>query len=792
MQPGSHVRDGLRHLRRSPRELPALVVVLSLGVGALSAAFIVIHTLLLKPLPYPQPEQLVRIWNAAAGSGYRNLSGPHFAVLSEGNTLLAGAAPYVSLDQWAARGETPDGRVRLRGVLTTARLFRILGVSPSVQWVPALDEAILSAMPAVIISERVRQKGLVRGTPGERLYIDGTAYTVAAVMPPEFWFPDPQTDYWLPLLSESGAATAAWEAPVIARLSPGVTVEAVQAQMVSLFSHSGSPVAPVVRGYWRELVEPARPALRNVQWAVGLLLLLTCVNLAWVFAARARRSERIFAIMGALGATPQGLVLTRIVEAVAVAVVSLPSAALVAWMAVRYVGARGSAYLPRLSETGLSGMALLFAVAASLSIVCAAAWPALVVAVRSSRRQDLLQRLNGRGHAWADQPLMVLQAGIVVALAMQGLVLTLSLRAVLNANVGFEHTNSVVVGFSTRSAGDASPTIYQIETLGHALAADGTEAAVTSASPLSGRDVLTNASLTSEQKLQGEATIVGLRAVTRNYFGIVGLPLISGRLFASGDEGTGTVVVNEALAMQLLGSVDAVGRRIHLGNSDLTIAGVVKSIRHRGLFEEPRPEAYVMYRDLPALSAMAATTAVSRFFVVARDTSGTTDIIRRVRAARDQVLPDGREEGAWHFRDLVETAAGERPLVVQIVSAIDVLALLLMAAGFYGMLAYSLARRRREIAIRMSIGATPARVALESLRPAAALWVGGSGLGWTLFMVLSRTLGTPLVSTGASGVSMTQVMPLAAGVLLITLSAASVRPVLAAIRIDPVSVLKTE
>lgn len=786
MPPVFYLKAGFCRLSRSPRELAGLVIVLSLAVGALSAALIVIHTLLFKPLPYPQPEQLIRVWNAAATSGYRNLSGPQFAILNEGATLLTAAAPYASLEQWASRDATGD-RVRLRGVLTTAGLFPTLGVAPSLQWVPTLDEATLGALQAVIVSDRLRRKGLLRGTHGERLNVDGTAYTVVAVMPSEFWFPDPQTDYWLPLLSGPGASTAGWEARVIARLSPGATPEAAQAQIASLFSHSSTPVVPVVGGYRRELVDAARPALRNAQQAVGLLLLLSCMNLAWMFAARARRSERTFAIMAALGAAPRGLILARLAEAAVVGAGSLPLAALIAWLAVRYVSIHGTD-LPRLSEAGMSGWALLMALVASLTIVCVAASPSMVIAVRSSRRHDLLQRLNPGGRSFRDLPFMVLQAGLVVALAMQGLVLTLSLRAVLNQNVGFAHTNSVVMHFSAKSAGP-TPVLSQFESLRGALLANGVEAAVTSSSPLSGRDVLTNASLTGEQKRRGEATMVGLRAVTPNYFGIVGLPLLRGRFFVPEDE-TGAVVVNDVMAMRLLGSVDAVGRRFHLGNSDLAIVGVVKSIRHRGLFEEPRPEAYVRYRDLPAVSPLTSKTAVLQFFVVAGDQRGTAETIRRIRTARDHAVPDAREEGAWHFRDLVEAASGERPLIVQVVSAIGALALLLMAAGFYGMLAHSIASRQREIAIRMSLGATPARVAIESLRPAAALWVGGCGLGWGFFVVLSRTAEASLLSAGAPAVSMIQVMPLAAGVLLIAVLAASVRPVVTASRTDPVSVLR--
>lgn len=787
MRPVDHVRDAWRVLRRSPRELPLVLAVLSIGVGALSAAYVVGETLFFKPLPYPHADRLVRTWNGRTDTGYRTLAAQEFAVLLEGSTLLAAAAPYAPVEQRLGDGSGGDGN-RLRGLLTTPRLFEVLGVSPSVQWIN-LDEAQRGATPPIVVSERLRRTGMVRGAQGELIYLDGLAHELVAVMPADFWFPDPQTDYWLPLLGESSAATAGWQAPVVARLSPAATPASAGQEVRALFDREGRAGEPVVQEYSRQLVDPVRPAFRDVQRAVGFLAVLIVANLGWVFVARARRLEQACALRGALGSPPSDAMVGRVLEAAMIGVLSVPLAMLIAWAGVRYVTAQGSAFVPRLAEAEMTGTAVLVALIVSLVLMGLASVPALGIAARAAGSVDLLHRLTpSASGSRAELALMAVQAALVVTLTTHTLALVLGLDALLRDNVGFARTDAVVVAFAG-ATDEPAAAVVQIEDIVAGLQAGGVRAAATSVIPLSGRDHLVNASLTRQEKLAGVATMVGVRAVTTDYFGVLGFPLSRGRGFADDDHGAGAVIVNEALARHLFGSIDVVGRALHLGDADATIVGVVRSIRHRGLFETPRPEAYVPYRNVATVSPPTATGAVRQFFIVARDAHGTEQTIRHVTEHAAQAASGARLGGAWHFRDLVRQAAGERPLVVRLVSAMGGLAVLLMGVGCYGMFVLAIRRREREMAIRMSLGASPGRIVVQSLRPAAMVCVSGCALGTLLFVLSSRLLGASLPGADFTSGSTTAAL-LAWGVLVATVLLAVLRPLWMAARVDPVHVLR--
>lgn len=767
---------------RSLRALLPSVLVLSIGAGGFAAAYSIFDAVVHEPLPYRTPDTLVRIWDEEGLPGYRNLAASEFAKVRRHARLLSDVAPFLPVVQRIQ--STPDDEpLRTRGVVTTPGLFRLLGVTA-----PDGDEVLPYPESAVqvVVSERLHRIGVVRKR-GDELLIDGARYTVAAIMPSGFWFPDAQTDYWLPLLSETPAHDEGWHAAIIGRLVPGVNPGAAADEVQALLNAGGGQSKAAVARLSTEARELAAPALRSMQIAVGLLILLTTANAAWLLAARASRRRREFAVMAALGASQRHVVRSQVVDAATLAVLSAPIAVGLAWLGVHYVVVRGAAYVPSLlGATITPGVVVTTAlgavVFASLAIV-----PASWIAFSAGRDRHLLHLARETGTPRAELGLMVVQASVVVALAMLAVTLGLGFSALMQANVGFKRTDTVVVEFTGRELVPAATRVSQFEALQAALSARGTIAAIVNASPLSDREQLTSVS----QPLTGSTVMIGLKVMTPNYLDVSGLELLTGRPL--NHEGEGQLLLNEAAAQYLFGTRDAMGRSLRLGVTAWNVAGVVKSVRHRTLFDAARPEAFVLYRDLTSLSPNATEFATRRFFVIATDSAGTGKTIELVRTISGSVLPDARFASASHFKDLLRQAAGERPALVEAVSGVSTTAIFVMIAGLYGMFAQAVNRRSREIAIRMSLGATPRRIAVERLRPALSIWISSTMLGVTIFIWSDRVLAFSLAaSAGLPEPPLSLVAFLASGILLLTIAAAAMGPVCRAARVQPGPLLKVE
>lgn len=770
-------------LMRPLRGLLPAVLVLSIGAGGLATAYAIFDALVLDPFPYRAPDDLVRIWDDEGLPGYRNLAASEFGSVGRHAQLLSDIAPFLSVTQRIQSTRDAD-HMRLRGVVTTPGLFRLLGVTNAdgSELLPHREAA-----GQVVLSERLRRLGVVRKR-GDDVFIDGERYTVAAITPPGFWFPDAQTDYWLPLLSETPSQDEGWHAPIIGRLAPGADTAAAAGEVQALLNaEDSSPSKAAVRLVSDEARELAAPALGSMQIVAGLLVLLTSANAAWLLAARASRRRRTFAVMAALGASPRHVVRSQVTEAAILTVLSTPIAVGIAWLGIHYIVVRGAAHVPSLLGASVtSGVVVTGALGASV-LACLAMVPASWIAFSAARDRQLLHLAKEAGPPRAEFSLMLVQASVVVALAMLAVTLGLGFGALMEANVGFRRTDSVVVEFTSGGPVNAGTRVSEFEALQTELSSRGIDAAIINASPLSDREQLTSVS----HPLTGSTVMIGLKVMTSNYLDVSGLELLSGRPLS--DASPGQLLLNDAAARFLFGASDAAGRSLRHGASAWTVSGVVKSVRHRSLFDDARPEAYVLYRDVASFSPKAAEFATGRFFVIAADSAGGPQTIDLVRTISGSVLPDARFASASHFKDLLRQAAGERPALVEAVSGVSAAAILVMIAGLYGMFAQAVTRRSREIAIRMSLGATPRRIAIERLRPALSIWAAATLLGVLMFAWGDRLLAFSLAApAGLPQPPFTLVALLASGILLLTIAAAAMGPVRRAARLQPGPLLKAD
>lgn len=432
---------GLKMLR-SPREVPAMVLALSVGVGLTVVAYSLVRAALFLPLPYNKPERLAQVWVATDEyAGSRVLPEADLPTLTGASSPFQGIATYAVTRQFFQQVQD-RAPVELGGAFVSANLFDVLGVAPDRGRTFKADDGLVTDAKPIIISARLIQSGIVSGTLGELLTLGDATYRVSGIMSDDFWFPDRQTSYWVPLRTltpSSGdeatqltmeTAGSRW-LPAIGRLSEDVTWAAAQAQAAALISGSGKPHVGGVRieSYAEILAAPVRPALLVLQAAAGLVLLSVCLNVGWLFAARARRLLPAFAAMRALGAATGQVLATHLISAVCVAAMAIPGAVLIAWTLLRFGLTLESGVFSRSLEPAITWHVLTVTVLVSVLASAGACLPGALIVARWKGNLTDISRTATRAARW-EHSLMTVQVGLVFAASAQAVFVALVLLRV--------------------------------------------------------------------------------------------------------------------------------------------------------------------------------------------------------------------------------------------------------------------------------------------------------------------------------------------------------------------------
>lgn len=779
------IRFGSRRIVRSPGAIAGIVLTLSVAAGVVCATYSLSYAILVRPLNFPSPEQLIRVWNGADPSGRQILAGGDVERLERERSTVSGVFRYGGLDQSISVKRNEEGP-RTRGLVASPSFFDVLGVRPLRGHGFSAEHAQPTTSPVVVVSERISRR---IGAPidiGDTLYADSMPYRVIGVMPASFWFPDENTFYWVPLPS---VGVHSWSGPVLARLAPGTTPRAAESRLSDV-AGATSGVVLKFRSLLEELTSTIRTPLVVTQIGAVLVLALACVNVGWLVAARLRRDKHVFATMEMLGAAPNVIVATGLTEAALLGVLAVPFAALVAWSMLKVAVALGGAALPRASEVGLTYQAMLLALLTSAGAAVIASAPATLLLLRETRRADLVRRVRRPGRRrFGEAVALSVQIGLVAALAMQAVWLLLALQGVLRESVGFTRTDLVWMRVSPRTSA-ASPTAdaQRYELALARFIQTGVPAAFTSKLPLSGHDQLTTVWLAG----RAEGTMVRVRVISAGYFDVSGIPLIAGSVLSSSDAGHDRLIINGALARLMSGETQ-VGSGIKLVDRQWQVRGVVRSVRHKDLFEDALPEVYVLLGDLGRLTAAAQSFATSQVFFIAQARSGTGRTLQSMNAVLAVDTPDLVVREAGTFPDLVWTAIGARPLLTLAVAFLAGVGLLLMAAGFHGVVSHGLAVRVRDIAIRLALGGTPVQVLGESLRGSATVSVVGFAIGTALFYAGHQLFATrTFIPEGVGVPPLSAVIGVGAVSIGVTLFLACYRPVARASHVDPSVALRVE
>jgi len=811
------VRFAFRSLRRRPALTAAVVAAIALAIGANTVIFGVVNGVLLRPLPHATPERLVRLYQVEPppSSARAPLSPPNYFDWRERSTLLSSAAAFWSPQVTLTGAGDPE---RLPGALSSHELFGLLGATPALGRVYGPEEDRPGAEPVVVLAHRLWQRRF-GGDPavlGRAISLDGRPHAVIGVMPPGFDFPRPGTELWLPLrlerqadASEIGMSYRAFRVlEVIARLADGATVrqaraeaETIAAQLAREHPDENAAFGAAVVPLLEVEVGEARPGLVALQASVLLLLLIACANLSSVMLARSAARARELAVRVALGASGGRLARQLLVESAIVAAVGGVLGAALAAGLLRALRASPASGLPRLDAVGLDGSVLAFSALATLATGLAfglgpavgATARELYATLRAGAAADQAPR-----HVRARRVLVVAQIAAATVLVVSAGLLVRSLDRMLRIDRGFSSDGvPVVARVSLPRSRYAEPeriAAFYEALLSRVGALPGVEAAAVSIGVPLGPDARFFVDRTglelegASPQPPGRRPAAAMHVISPRLFDVLGVRLVRGRVFDARD-GRGSppvAVINQSLARLLFGDANPVGRRLRHEMTlppgepgEREIVGVVGDVRHFSLAEAPEPQLYVPH----------AQSAWPSMHLLVRAKGDAATLAPAVRAAVRALDPEIPLPALESLAQVARSALARPRLQTALLALFASVALAVACLGLYGLMAYSVSCRTREIGVRLALGAGSGGVVRQLMKEGMLLALLGLGLGVAGAAAAARVLRNLLFETPALD---PLALATACGLLALVAFLACWLPARSAARIDPLTALRAE
>jgi putative ABC transport system permease protein len=750
----SDLRHGARLLLRAPGFSAVAIATLAIGIGANTAIFSVVNTLLIQRLPYADADRLAVVWEHNLPRDRKN------NVVSPGNYLHWREMNRV-FEDIAALGMTFNVTLTGHGEpveipfqYVSAAFFPIVGVQPqSGRWFT--DDEDRPGSRVALISDRLWRTRLASdpGILNGAITLQSQSYSVVGIMPPGFSFLDKTVDIWLPVGFPAEARTprGRW-LMTVARLKPGVSfpqaqqdMSRVAGELTKLFPDFNTGWTARVVPVREQLTGDVRPALFVMLGAVGFVLLIACANVANLLLARATSRQRELAVRAALGAGRGRLVRQLLAESIVLATVGGFAGLVLAWWGLRVLRAVVAQQVPiqRLEAVGIDGAVLAFTAAASLlSGVVFGLVPALTAAGR--RLNDSLKEGGRTGTGVrgrrARSAFVVVEIALALVLLVGAGLLVRSFVRLMEVDAGFETARTVTMRVSLPGARYSRPELRvqffqrlfeQIDRI------PGVQASgAVSFLPLIGLGSATGYEVVGQPiPPRGQEPVTDVRVITSQYFKSMSIPLLRGRLFDErlASDAQNKVIVNEALARRHWPNEDALGKRIKISwNDDREdeIVAVVGDVRHSGLDAEVRSTIYWPY-PRNAYGAMALTIRT------AGDAAGVVAGVRRILNQQDAdlALADVKT-----MDEVVSQSVAQRRLMMVMLGIFAAAALLLSAVGIYGVIAYGVTQRTQEIGIRLALGAQRGDVLRMIVGQAAWLSAAGIAIGAAGAFALTRLM----------------------------------------------------
>ncbi|MEX2260401.1 MAG: ABC transporter permease [Bryobacteraceae bacterium] len=788
---GRDLRYALRTIRKNPAFAVTAVLTLALGIGANTAIFTVVHAVLLKPLAYPDSERLVRITGGATAARFE-------AIRQARSFTGAGAANVFTESVTLSGADEPE---LLKGVRVSANFLGILGVAP-LHGRGFLAEEESPGPQVAIISAELWQ----RRFGGDPRIVGGTATlgaapcTIVGVLPAGFQFPFPGVDVWRPWQPDTIPDQARLNSPMLSvfgRLKSGVNLEQASAEVAVInrqyaLAHPGKLDA---KPNSAERVTPLKDSLvrnvRSILWmlfgAVGFVLIIACANVASLLLARATSRSREFAVRAALGAGRGRLAGQLLAESLLLAFAGGALGVLLATWSLGGIARLPGLELPRMGEIYLDGTVLAFAVAVSaatsLLFGLAPSLSASHLDLAAAMRAGADSRWPKRLALWLSPRglLVVGQVALSIVLLIGAALLIESLARLRRVDPGFQAENLLTMQIALPQA-RYEELVRRVESIPGVRGA-----AVTLTLPMTGFAGTPVQGAGQPLLKLNERLIAILQSVTPGYFHTLGIPVKRGRDFAAQDALTAppVAIINESLARRFWPAYpngeDPVGRYVLAGANPepLQIVGIVADVRQAGLANDAGPGVYRPRAQTPPMSAMFAVR-----------TEG--DPLRFVNAIRSQVMAIDRHQAITAVKtmeDVVDASEAQRRSIMILLGLFAGAGLLLAMVGIYGMVAYSVARRTKEVGIRRALGAQEGDILRLVLGQGLSLALAGAALGVGGALALTRLLTRLLFQVSATDPSIFAGITLL--LILVTL-AASYIPARRASRIDPTAALRAE
>jgi putative ABC transport system permease protein len=792
------VRFSVRTLSRSHGFAAATILVTALGVGANTATFSVADYVLLRPLPYPDSETLVRICEGPPGGGgwgcNNQMSPANYRDLATMNTSLATIGAFRRTAMNLVGGGEP---ARVSVAMISSEVLPLLGIAPMVGRAFAAGEertAILS------FPFWHRQFGGASRAVGTTLTLDGTPHVVIGVMPPHFRFPTEEVQLWVPLTLREAEFTnrANTSLEGVARLRPGVSFEQARADATAIAARLAREYPDTNAERWfsffrqRDEMSPRfRTMLLALCGASLCMLLLTCATLANLWLARSAGRARELAVRAALGAGRERLIRQMLTESVSLALIGGVAGALVAVIAVPLLAHLVPPTLPLTSQPTIDvrvfGFAVTFAALTALGF-------GLLPALRAGSSTGISALREGaRGSASRTRLrtiLIALEVGVSVVLLVSSGLLIRAIWRVQSVDPGFR-TDSILTLRTALPTPRYSDPVRRANFYRHVIDQVRALPGVESVAYTSGLPMVMTANLTMIQfpgkPRPSRNEGVSLRIITPQFFETLRIPLQRGRPLSDADtrDRALVAVVSESFARRYWTAADPIGQTFETRGQVRTVVGVVGDIKVRGLERVSEPQLYLPVEQVPDPIGEAYLPKD----LLVRSARPEPALVAAIRAVIHQVDPQQPLSDVRMLAEVVGDQTLTRRAQVRVLAALAVLALLLTAVGIHGLLAFTVAQRDREIGVRLALGATPRGVARMILSEGIRIALIGVVPGIFVAYLAARGMSTLLFGV-QPGDPLT--FSMVALVCLVTAVAACVHPALRAATIQPMSALKTE
>lgn len=797
-------RFALRQLAKAPGFAAIAILTLALGIGANTAIFSVTEALLLSPLPFAESNRLAQIWHSPV---------PGARAGADGGTFLDWKKNSSSFEAIAAIHQTSynisgiDEPAQLNGLSVSADYLRILRVAPTLgRDFTAADDAAGGDNNVVILSHELWKRKF-SGDPsilGKTVHLDGRSFSVIGVLPPAALqgIAGANLDFLVPAAIEA----AEWKQRrnynyvclVIGRLKPGLSFAQAQAELVAANNALQSLYPPNKSG-WTVTVESvqdantsgARPYILMLTATVGVVLLIACANVANLMLARASSRQSEIAVRVAMGASVGRIIRLLLVESTLIALLGGAAGLLVASFAIGPMVAFSAANLLPGLNIGINLNVLLFTLGLSLVTgILFGLFPALRIA-RPNLVNDLKESSRGAvggSRQRLQRTLIVLETGLTVVLLFTSGLLLRSFMATLDADTGLRRDNILMFDINRDSASSPSPA-HRVRFIEDALRELSSRPGIISAgmissAPFNNQRFYGDTIRLSENPDPHADIRIGFDGIAGDLFQTLGVSLLRGRYLSSADslpEARKALLVNRALAQQLFGEVDPVGRHVHFKNLDWEVVGVVGNMSRVQLDAPPPPMVYLPAADFPWTITLAIRTHGSPM--------AAADAVRSAIKAIDPNQPIA------DLRTMQQAIDGSfslqiRRVMLTLVSLFAGIALLLACVGLYGVMSYSVSQRTRELGVRIALGAETRQLLLEVVRGglylvAVGVAIGAGGSVLASFGIDSQIYGLQMADQGL-------VFAAVAITLLLVAVLACLVPARRATRVDPVVALRAD